>query len=246
MTVAARATWQAPCRNCEQGATLFGVRALLIGNQGDDDPGVVGAALADHGYELHHTLREQLTEPPTLDGFDIVVSLGSEWSIPGCSAPELVELELSALRQAHDSGTPVLGICFGGQMLAAALGGTVERAPEPEVGLYPIESSDPELIPGGPWVQWHYDRFVPPPAARVLATSPAACQAFVVGNTLGLQFHPEVDDAIVTRWAKGDSDLSGAGRTPDGVLANVRPGLALSARLGSMLVAEFLARTTAK
>ena len=85
---AARAAGQAPCRNCEQGATLFGVRALLIGNQGDDDPGVVGAALADHGYELHHTVREQLTAPPTLDGFDLVVSLGSEWSIPSRMSEE--------------------------------------------------------------------------------------------------------------------------------------------------------------
>ena len=218
------------------------MRALLIGNEGDNDPGVVGAALRDNGFRLHSVVREALTEPPATEGYDLVVSLGSEWSIPGASAADLVAHEIAALQRAHVNDQPLLGICFGGQLLAAALGGEVQRAPVAEVGLYEITSSDPELIPHGPWVQWHYDRFVAPDHATVIATSAAATQAFMLGRTLGVQFHPEVDEAIVTRWAKGDPDLPGIGRTPDAVLNAVRPALERTAQLGTELVNAFLRR----
>ena len=218
------------------------VRALLIGNEGDNDPGIVGAALLAEGFTLHNVVRETLTAPPATGDFDLVVSLGSEWSIPGRSAAGLVDLEITALRQAHAADTAILGICFGGQLLATALGGSVHRSPAPEVGLYDVETDDPELIPSGPWVQWHYDRFDAPADATVLARTESATQAFIVGRALGIQFHPEVDDTIVTRWAAGDADLPGIGRTPDAVLQSVRPGLDRSAELGRRLVHTFLRR----
>ena len=79
--------------------------------------------------------------------------------------------ELELIRAAHDAGTPVLGICFGAQAAAAALGGSVELSPITEIGWYHLDGEDVP-IDRGPWLQWHHDRFHPPPGAEVLATTP--------------------------------------------------------------------------
>ena len=112
---------------------------------------------------------------------------------------------------------PVLGLCFGGQMLASALGGTVEtRAAARARPGTASTATDPEQIPEGPWLQWHFDRFTLPPGAQQLATSPAGVQAFAHGRHLGVQFHPESTIDIVMQWAHADDarldDLSVADR----------------------------------
>jgi GMP synthase-like glutamine amidotransferase len=101
---------------------------------------------------------------------------------------------------------PVLGLCFGGQMLAKVLGGTIERAPAPELGWYAIETVDPAVVPAGPWLQWHFDAFTLPPGAEQLAVSDAGVQAFAHGPHLGVQFHPESTIEIVRRWAQADRE----------------------------------------
>jgi GMP synthase-like glutamine amidotransferase len=98
----------------------------------------------------------------------------------------------------------VLGVCFGGQLLARALGGSVGRSPAPEIGWCEVDSDDATMVPGGPWFQWHFDRLTPPPGATELARNGSATQAFVQGRALGLQFHPEVDVALVEQWIAED------------------------------------------
>ena len=105
----------------------------------------------------------------------------------------------------------MLGVCFGGQLLATALGGSVTRSLHPEVGWHEVRSDTPDLVPGGPWFQWHFDRFTPPPNARLVARNDRAAQAFTHGRALGLQFHPEVDEALVQRWIAEDSDGTWSG-----------------------------------
>ena len=63
------------------------------------------------------------------------------------------------MRRAVDADIPVLGLCFGGQMLARVLGGEVFRGERAEIGWLPVRSTDPELVPEGPWFQWHFDSF---------------------------------------------------------------------------------------
>jgi hypothetical protein len=94
----------------------------------------------------------------------------------------------------------VFGICFGAQALARALGGSVVRAAHPEIGWTSIDSDVPELIEAGPWFQWHSDRFTLPPGAVELARNAVAVQAYRVGRSLGVQFHPEVARAGIARW----------------------------------------------
>jgi GMP synthase-like glutamine amidotransferase len=105
-----------------------------------------------------------------------------------------------------DEDVAVLGLCFGGQALAAALGGAVETAPEPELGWTEIETDEPELVPPGPWLEWHYERFTTPPGATEIARTGPATQAFRHGRHLGVQFHPESTVEIVERWAVSDRD----------------------------------------
>jgi GMP synthase-like glutamine amidotransferase len=91
-------------------------------------------------------------------------------------------------------------------MLSKALGGEVSRAPQAEVMWREIDSRDPDLVPAGPWAFWHEDLFTLPPGARLLAGREEEVVAFSSGASVGLQFHPEADGAIVQGWVDGARD----------------------------------------
>ena len=74
------------------------------------------------------------------------------------------------------------------------------RAERSEIGWYSVDTDDADLVDAGPWFEWHHDRWVAP-RARVLACTPAAEQAFAVGRTLAVQFHPEADAVDARRLA---------------------------------------------
>jgi GMP synthase-like glutamine amidotransferase len=98
---------------------------------------------------------------------------------------------LAWIKNAVESGKPVLGICFGGQLIARALGGSVTRSPKAEIGWTYIWSEEPDLVSNGPWFQFHYDRWTVPATALEVARNSAASQAFTHARNLGVQFHPE-------------------------------------------------------
>ena len=129
-----------------------------------------------------------------------VVVLGSERTAFDDDVPWLAG-ELDLVRQAVAGGVPLLGICFGGQVLARALGARVYRLPEPEIGWVRLASQHPGLA-GGPWLEWHRDGFDLPPGARELATGGASVQAYAIGPHLGLQFHPEATEPITQGWLR--------------------------------------------
>ena len=95
---------------------------------------------------------------------------------------------------------PVLGVCFGGQLLARALGAGVFRAEEAEIGWLQVQTWA-DMVAAGPWFQWHFDTFSLPPKAKLLANNHVGPQAFVHGRSLGVQFHPEVGLEIMENWA---------------------------------------------
>jgi GMP synthase-like glutamine amidotransferase len=182
----------------------------LILQHGDDGPpGRLGEWLRERGLTfVVHPAAEQA--PPDPRDFSFVASLGSEHSA-GQTDGWVVD-EIAALRQAVVADVPVLGLCFGGQALSVALGGGIEVLPTPEIGWIPVESLDP-AIPGGRWLQYHYDLMRLPPGAQELARSPAGLAAFRYGRHLGLQFHPEVDADLVDLWARTDPKLPSTGIT---------------------------------
>src|SRR5439155_3910790 len=154
-----------------------------------------------------------------------------------------VQREHRLLRRAVDAGVPVLGLCFGGQLLARVLGGEVYRSSTSEIGWMPVRTRDPQLVPEGPWFQWHFDTFTVPAGATLVADSDAGPQAFVAGRSLGLQFHPEVTPEIMDEWVRTyRHELDAEGVDPDALLVETRQRAEESGRLFRRLVERYLDR----
>ncbi|MFN2451272.1 MAG: type 1 glutamine amidotransferase [Candidatus Dormibacteria bacterium] len=216
---------------------------LVLANEADQDTGLVGDRLREHGYELRVVIREQPGRLPDPRDHDVVISLGSAWSTYWKDAAAAVVRETQALQAAAAAEVPMLGICFGSQLVAAALGGTVGRASELEVGWTAVATDEPELVGPGPWFQWHGDSWTAPPGARVVARTAVCAQAFTLGRTLAVQFHPEVTPEVVERWAREDPrSLTAAGVDPDTLLATTRRLADAARSRAAALVDAFLER----
>jgi len=197
------------------------MRVIVVRHHAIDDAGFIADAFRDRGGELVVHQFPKAGPLPALDGVDHVVVLGAAWSVYEERISGWIGAELDWLRAADAAGIPVLGICFGAQALTAALGGEVEAAPCSEVGWTTVETLDPDLIEPGPWLEFHHDRCLPPPGARLLARNEVCAQAFTIGPHLAVQFHPEVDAAQVTRWLAdgGKAEAEQAGQDPDKLIA---------------------------
>lgn len=218
------------------------MRALLLANSDDADAGFSGERFRHHGYSFTETIRERPSDWATLDGIDLVVLLGSEWSVYWPQVAAQVQAEMQLIRDAHGRGVPIYGICFGSQSIAAALGGSVGAAPEPEIGWYDNIDSDIDAIAAGPWMQWHSDAVLAvPPEAIELARSPLCTQAFRIGRTFATQFHPEVNEAMITRWATdGARTLARRGTSTDELRAETSRNVIDSRPNAERLVDWFL------
>ena len=147
---------------------------------------------------------------PRAADVDGIVSMGGPQSVREQPRFPYLTRELEFLREALQSEKPILGVCLGAQLLAAALGARVTKNPQQEIGWYPLmreagADGDPLFAPFGQTetvFQWHGDTFALPEGAVRLASSPLCReQAFRVGDrAYGLQFHVEVTEAIVRAW----------------------------------------------
>jgi GMP synthase-like glutamine amidotransferase len=186
------------------------MRALVIQQDHVSPPGPVRAQLERRLYDVvEHVVvpAERFHDPgvstsfPPVTDFDLVVAMGAPWSVYDTELIDpWVTQEMELLREADDAGVPTLGICFGGQLLAAAHGGQVERSSRPELGWVDIETDVAELVPAGPWFQWHFDRWQLPPGAIEIARNAASSQAFTLRRNLAVQFHPELTPAMLHGW----------------------------------------------
>lgn len=186
------------------------MRVLFVQQDHVSPVGPVGAQFAARGYDVEEFLvvpEDRFHAPdvevrfPDPTSYDAIVPMGAPWSVyDDATIGAWVLEEITFLRRAHQAGVPVLGICFGAQALATALGGAVERAPEPEIGWYAVQTTAPDLVESGPWFQWHHDRFDPPPGSEVLARTDLCPQAYRTGRSLGVQFHPELTPPMLRGW----------------------------------------------
>lgn len=149
---------------------------------------------------------------PSLERVDGIVSMGGPQSVYERATYPWIAKELAFLREAVDAKLPVLGVCLGAQMLAAALGAKVTKSPQKEIGWYPVvrepaADGDPLFEAFGQTetvFQWHGDTFALPKRAVRLASSPLCQeQAFRYReNVYGLQFHLEVTEPIIRAWMR--------------------------------------------
>ena len=199
---------------------------------------LLNAAHGDEGTRrnFRRELDADLTEFDATGGhlpadyeFDGVVVTGSRasvyWDEPWI--PPLIEY----VREAVDRGVPVLGVCYGHQVLAEALGGRVAGMDDFEIGYNEVrrtpDTDDDDLFEGVAdeftAFTTHGDAVVELPAeARVLAENEFGVHAFRVGHAWGVQFHPEYDVATARRVTEGKREKLGDDRV-DAVLEGVTP-----------------------
>ena len=196
-------------------------RALVLRHHEEDNPGLIGEALASRGFELSVVLFNEASPTPSLDNVDLVVILGSSSAVYD---PD-VELawfarELTLIEEADRRGITVLGICFGAQALCRCFGGVVSPGGEPEIGWYVVEPTPDSPIGAGPWFEYHFDVCRLPATATLWARSSGCVQAFSIGRHVGVQFHPEIDAAQLRDWFEaGGDDARSLGLDPRALIA---------------------------
>jgi GMP synthase-like glutamine amidotransferase len=155
------------------------MKVLFIQHDHVSPTGPVSERFRERGFETQEILvvqEHQFGEPnvtftfPDLNDYDVIVPLGAPWGAwdDACIGNWLTP-EIEWIRAAVSSGKPVLGICFGGQLIARAMGGSVAPGPKGEIGWVNIWSDRPDLVSNGPWFQFHNDRWQLPPGAEVVA-----------------------------------------------------------------------------
>jgi GMP synthase (glutamine-hydrolysing) len=172
------------------------MRVLVIENSAVAPVGLFGEWLAGRGARLTTVAPESLPDRPDSD---LIVILGSPAAVYD-NAPWMLR-QRDFLRAAMADGTGLVGICFGAQMIASVIGGTVAPMGRRHAGwIANDEATDP--VWRGPWVRWHGDHVILPEGTEVMARDQGTIQAFGHGRAVAVQFHPEADAAIIDDWAR--------------------------------------------
>jgi GMP synthase-like glutamine amidotransferase len=183
-----------------------------------------GAAdpIRDAGLEIEERDLLRGDPLPAAGEADAIMSLGGDQSVRDLDRYDYLRAEVELLREETERGTPILGVCLGGQLLAHALGGTVDRLPRRIVQWAPVEKlpdaeGDPVIGPLPDPVHalhWNEDGFTLPPGAVELLTRavPEGADAFRWGESAwGIQFHPEADADALDGWYSDPVWLAEAG-----------------------------------
>jgi GMP synthase (glutamine-hydrolysing) len=200
---------------------------LIIQNDPEVPVGIVGEELQRRGVEQTVVRLYDGEQLPELSAISAVIVLGGAMGAnDDARHPFLTELK-RFIREVVEQEIPYLGICLGGQLLSAAMGGKVTSNSNGEKGTYSImltgEGTEDRLFRGISHgfisFQWHNDSFsIPPRAVRLAFTGGCHNQAFRIGpRAWGLQFHPEVNQDIVREWSSWTPET--AARTEEFVAA---------------------------
>jgi GMP synthase (glutamine-hydrolysing) len=212
-------------------------------------PRVFGDVARELGHELVE-FRPADVAPP--DSADAVLVLGGSMHVDQEDAHPWLAGEREWLRDLLDSGVPILGVCLGAELVAAAAGWEVTPLSLPEIGWHEVEltqagGADPLLsvVPERfAAMQWHSYAAEPPVEAAVLARNPSCAQAYRVAEIAwGIQFHAEVDAAGIHRWVDDGADGADArevGLDAEAVRERTRREIAGWTALGRELFARFL------
>jgi GMP synthase-like glutamine amidotransferase len=205
-------------------------RILYIQHGPFDGPGLLLQAVHESGAKLEtvHIWRGE-SVPAGLDRFDGLSVGGGEMSAYETDRYPFLSQEIALIQTARSEDKPVLGICLGAQLMAAAFGGTVFPNKEKEIGLFDLSFTSAAkndrlwkgfTAPFAP-VHWHGDTFSLPSCAELLASSELTPnQLFHVDSRhYGFQFHLEIDRASLREMIAADADpLRANGVDPDAFL----------------------------
>ncbi len=185
---------------------------LLIQNTRIEGSGYLGDLLKNDGFKITsvNAKHEQLPEKD----FSLVVILGAPESAND-NLPYL-QSQQHLIKNCVEKNIPVLGICLGSQLIAKAFGAKVYGGPQKEIGFY----NDLKIYNNSPLFSnfknpftvfhWHGDTFdLPQGAVRLASSEHYLNQAFQYKSAIGLQFHLEVDEAMVNLWLDNTKEKLG-------------------------------------
>jgi GMP synthase-like glutamine amidotransferase len=175
------------------------MRAHCLQHVPFEGPGSIEPWLAAAGYELTRTPLYASADLPAAKAVDFLVVMGGPMSVNDEDQFPWLAPEKRFIREVIESGKPVLGVCLGAQLIAAAMGAGVFRNPVKEIGWFPVRAvaagggSVFAFPPSATVFHWHGETFdLPPGAVRLAESEGCANQAFQLGrSTIGLQFHLE-------------------------------------------------------
>jgi GMP synthase (glutamine-hydrolysing) len=215
-----------------------------------EDLGLLGPLLAARGYAIrYHDAGIARFDAATLVAPDLVVVLGGPIGVYERESYPFIGDEIAAIAARLAANKPLLGICLGAQMMAAALGARVAPGPVKEIGWAPLTLTPAGqasvLAPLGvsPVLHWHGDNCeLPAGCERLAATTHCPVQAFArTPAQLALQFHLETEPARFETWLVGHTvELGKAGIDPRAVREQVRTLGPASAELGRKVLASWL------
>jgi|SRR5579862_1100671 len=223
---------------------------LAVRHVAFEDLGLLGPLLSARGYDVHyHDAGIERFDVSTLLAPDLVVVLGGPIGVYECETYPFVTEEIAAVAARLHANKPILGICLGAQMMAAALGARVAPGPVKEIGYAPLtltaagQSSVLAPLATRPVLHWHGDNCELPAGCECLAsTQHCPVQAFSrTPIQLGLQFHLETEPARFEAWLVGHTvELGKAGIDPRKLREESRKaGLALG-EVGSKVLSAWL------
>jgi GMP synthase (glutamine-hydrolysing) len=206
----------------------------------------------------HDTLPWRLVDVPAGDALPEVADLsgllvmGGAMGVPDEDDHPWMDDERALLRRTVDAGVPVLGVCLGAQLLASALGGTVERRETPEIGYLPLTRTDAgrrdEVFAGWPdgaaTLMLHEDQVTTlPEDAEPLLSGSDGWAAWSVGSAHAVQAHPEVTAEQLEGWMQLEqlaALLSAAGTDASALAEEARSRARFAVPQGRALVGRWL------
>lgn len=181
-----------------------------------EGPGEIAPLLEGQSHTVRVTRLFAGDPLPAAAEVEALVVMGGPMSVHDTEEYPWLDREVSVIRRVIQWGAPVLGVCLGAQLIAAALGARVYRGAQKEIGWFPVQMTAAaarfRLTEDWPTeahvLHWHGDTFDLPSGARLLASSPAyPHQAFEVnGHVVGLQFHLEMVDRHVRDLVENGRD----------------------------------------
>ena len=233
------------------GVTASSRSCLIISHVAFEDAGLLAPILADRGYPISYLQAGvDRIDAAILSAPDLLVVMGGPIGVYERDRYPFLDGEIAAISARLAADRPILGICLGAQLMAAALGAGVAPGPARELGWAPLTltsaaaTSPLAVLSTTPVLHWHGDNCELPAGCERLAYTPQCpVQAFQRGPLqLALQFHLEVDVARFERWLIGHTvELAKAGIDPRTLRAQAQTYAAATAAAGRAVFTRWLA-----
>ncbi|MGC2572963.1 MAG: type 1 glutamine amidotransferase [Candidatus Nitrosopolaris sp.] len=183
-------------------------KILSVQNISFETLGTLEELIICDGYQIENIQAQTDHVPNKVQQYAAIIILGGPMAV--YDNVKYLKNEQELIKHALKHEIPVLGICLGSQLIAQAIGGKVYKGSKKEIGWSTVEINSTGLVDLFMGIntqkikvfQWHGDSYDLPPNAAITASSKLCTQAFRFGSAIGIQFHLEITDDMIRRWAE--------------------------------------------